>query len=286
MAPALLSKVSTAWSRTTVGTNALLTRRGEDRHHHHGRLPRCAGDAPAGLIEPGASGALSSLSFPGTGALRWPSGHPGGRHRPHARGSGGGRGRRPAPSRSLGCRPAPVVFVNAYANPETERVARAAVEAVWLNPHVTTSSDILPEIREFERTSTATLNAYLQPTVGNCLEALESTLRSDGFGGEVLIVQSNGGVAVRRHRPPLSGEDRVEWTRSGGDGSGSPIGEAAGFPNLITCDMGGTSFDVSLIADGQAALAPQTSIDFRHGRPDPDDRDRDHRCRRRIDRPG
>ncbi len=154
-----------------------------------------------------------------------------------------------------------IVFINAYANPANERAALAALKAVWPNDYVTASSDILPEIREFERTSTDVLNAYLQPPVGSYLRALESRLQSDGFGGQLLIVQSNGGVmsvdsAARRPvRTALSGP-------AAGVIACQHIAAAAGFPNVITCDMGGTSFDVSLIAAGQPAMSAQTSVDF------------------------
>ena len=58
---------------------------------------------------------------------------------------------------------------------------------VWPNNHVVASHEILPEIREFERTSTTALNAYLQPTVGSYLKSLDTALRSDGFGGEIRL---------------------------------------------------------------------------------------------------
>jgi N-methylhydantoinase A len=154
-----------------------------------------------------------------------------------------------------------VVFINAYANPDNERVALAAVKDIWPNAYVTASSDILPEIREFERTSTAALNAYLQPPVGSYLRKLESRLQGDGFGGQLLIVQSNGGVmsvdsaASRPVRTALSGP-------AAGVIACQHIAVAAGFPNVVTCDMGGTSFDVSLIAGGEPAMSAQTAIDF------------------------
>ncbi len=154
-----------------------------------------------------------------------------------------------------------VFFLNSYANDRNEKAAAAAVREVWPNDHVTTSSEILPEIREFERCSTSTLNAYLQPPLGDYLEKLDKGLRRGGFGGEVLIVQSNGGVmsvdTARAFpvRTALSGP-------AAGVIAGAHIGDSAGFPNLITCDMGGTSFDVSLIADGESALANQASVDF------------------------
>lgn len=154
-----------------------------------------------------------------------------------------------------------IFFMNSYANDANEKTAIAAVKEVWPNDHITSSSEILPEIREFERCSTATLNAYLQPLIGDYLERLEGGLKDDGFGGEILIVQSNGGVmsvdTARSFpvRTALSGP-------AAGVIAGAHIGTSAGFPNLITCDMGGTSFDVSLVADGESSLAAQTAVDF------------------------
>jgi N-methylhydantoinase A len=120
---------------------------------------------------------------------------------------------------------------------------------------------VLPEIREFERCSTATLNASLQPVVGSYLTRLESDLKAHGFGGELLVVQSNGGIMSRQ-----TACDVPVRTALSGPAAGviacAAIGRAAGFPNLVTGDMGGTSFDVSLVARGEASLSAQTSIDF------------------------
>ncbi len=154
-----------------------------------------------------------------------------------------------------------IVFINAYANPVNEQKALEAVRDVWPNEHVEISSNILPEIREFERSSTTALNAYLQPPVGNYLHRLETALQDGGFTGQILIVQSNGGVmtvdTARRLpiRTALSGP-------AAGVIASAHIADAAGFSNIITCDMGGTSFDVSLVAGGVSALAAQTNIDF------------------------
>ena len=154
-----------------------------------------------------------------------------------------------------------VFFMNSYANDANEKLAIEILREIWPNDHITSSSGILPEIREFERCSTATLNAYLQPPIGDYLERLEGGLRKGGFAGEVLIVQSNGGVMsvnMARSFPvrtALSGP-------AAGVIAGAYIGKSSGFPNLITCDMGGTSFDVSLVADGVSALAAQTAVDF------------------------
>ncbi|CAG9264688.1 hydantoinase/oxoprolinase family protein [Paraburkholderia caribensis] len=160
-----------------------------------------------------------------------------------------------------GCEAVCVFFVNAYANAVNEAHAVAAVRAIWPNANVTAATEVLPEIREFERCSTATLNASLQPVVGSYLTRLESDLKAHGFGGELLVVQSNGGIMSRQ-----TACDVPVRTALSGPAAGviacAAIGRAAGFPNLVTGDMGGTSFDVSLVARGEASLSAQTSIDF------------------------
>ena len=160
-----------------------------------------------------------------------------------------------------GCEAVCVFFINAYANPVNEQQAVAAVRAMWPNPYVTSASEVLPEIREFERCSTATLNAALQPVVGSYLAKLENDLRAQDFNGELLIVQSNGGVMSRE-----TACDVPVRTALSGPAAGviacAAVARASGYPNVITGDMGGTSFDVSLVAEGEAALAAQTSIEF------------------------
>ena len=154
-----------------------------------------------------------------------------------------------------------IVFINSYANAANERAAAAAVRAIWPNPHVSVSSEILPEIREFERASTTALNAYLQPGVANYLGKLEGALQQAGFEGRFHIVQSNGGImstATARGVPvrtALSGP-------AAGVIAAAAIARAAGFENAITCDLGGTSFDVSLVSRGRMELAAQATIDF------------------------
>ena len=154
-----------------------------------------------------------------------------------------------------------IMFINSYANPANEEAALEAARAVWPNDHITISSRILPELREFERVSTTALNAALRPVIGDYLGDLRTSLHAGNFGGDVLIVQSNGGVmSVETAR-----EMPVRTALSGpaaGVIAGARIAAAAGIPNVVTCDMGGTSFDVALVADGECALAAQTSIDF------------------------
>ena len=154
-----------------------------------------------------------------------------------------------------------IVFINAYANAANEKSAYEAVQAIWPNGNVAYSAQIVPEIREFERTSTTALNAYLQPVVASYLGKLEQGLSTEAFTGTFHIVQSNGGVmstaAARKFpvRTALSGP-------AAGVIAAAQIASAAGFSDVITCDLGGTSFDVSLVAEGRAGIAAQTTIDF------------------------
>ena len=160
-----------------------------------------------------------------------------------------------------GCEAVSILFANAYANPENEQKAVAAVRELWPNEHVSASSEILPEIREFERFSTTALNAYLQPEVSGYLGRLEAALKKGGFEGEFMIVQSNGGVMAVETACRLPVRTALSGPAAGVIAAGY-IASSAGFDNIITGDMGGTSFDVSLIHEGQSMLSPQTSIDF------------------------
>ena len=154
-----------------------------------------------------------------------------------------------------------IVFLHSYANPANERAALAAAREVWPNQHVAISSDILPEMREFERTSTTALNAVLQPVVGSYVGALDASLRQGGFAGEFLIVQSNGGVMSVDMAQSLPVRTALSGPAAGVIAA-AHIAVAAGFPDVITGDVGGTSFDVSLIAHGVPALAAQSTLDF------------------------
>ena len=163
--------------------------------------------------------------------------------------------------RDAGAEALAIVFVNSYANADNEHAALAAAREVWPNSHIACSADILPEIREFERMSTTALNAYLQPVVGSYLARLDTALQTHGFDGRFHIVQSNGGVmstAAARSFPvrtALSGP-------AAGVIAAAAIARAAGYAHVITGDLGGTSFDVSLVVGGQTQLAAQTTIDF------------------------
>ncbi len=160
-----------------------------------------------------------------------------------------------------GCESIAILFANAYANPANEEQAVKVVRDIWPNNHVATSSEILPEIREFERFSTTALNAYLQPEVSGYINRLENALSKDGFAGEFMIVQSNGGVMNADVACKFPVRTALSGPAAGVIAAGHIAG-SAGFDNVITGDVGGTSFDVSLIANGESMLSAQTAVDF------------------------
>jgi N-methylhydantoinase A len=153
-----------------------------------------------------------------------------------------------------------VAFINCFANPANENAARAILEKFFPPEAITLSSEVLPSIGEFERTSTAIVNAYVQPLVGGYLDTLEGRLAEKGFRDSVLVVQSNGGIASSA----VAARTAVSTVLSGpaaGVVAGSQIARAAGFERCITCDMGGTSFDVCLI-DGAPTMANRKQLEF------------------------
>lgn len=160
-----------------------------------------------------------------------------------------------------GCSAVCLFFINGYANPENEKHAARVLRSVWPNEHVSVATEILPEIREFERCSTTTLNAYLQPPVASYLARLEDRLSAEKADSEILIVQSNGGVMSIDTAKSLPVKTALSGPAAGVVAA-RQIADAAGFTNIITGDMGGTSFDVSLVADGRNMLTAQANIDF------------------------
>jgi len=154
-----------------------------------------------------------------------------------------------------------VSFLHSYANPANERRAREIIQEVWPDGPVVLSSEVLPEIREFERTSTAVVNAYVLPVLSGYLGALRGRLGEQGYDRGVLLVQSNGGVmaAELARRLPVN---TVLSGPAAGVIAGAHVAQAAGFRHAITCDMGGTSFDVSLVWDGAPRFAEEKHVEF------------------------
>jgi N-methylhydantoinase A len=163
--------------------------------------------------------------------------------------------------KALGAEAVVIHFLHSYANPAHEQQAATIVRAIWPNDYVTVSSEILREVREFERGSTAAVNAYVQPIMGRYLRRLSERLGEAGFPHQLLVTQGNGGTMTAS----LAVQQPVQTVMSGpaaGAIAAARIGEQAGFPNLIACDMGGTSFDVSLVQGGAPALSAEKDISY------------------------
>src|SRR6516225_4975098 len=152
-------------------------------------------------------------------------------------------------------------FIHAYANPAHEQRCAKIAREIWPNRFVTLGSDILREVREFERGSTAALNGYVQPIVSRYLGRLSQNLRSSGLSNELLVMQGNGGMMAASTATDLAVHTVMSGPAAGAIAA-ARIGVQAGYPNLVACDMGGTSFDVSLIAAGEPALSAEKDIAY------------------------
>jgi len=147
-----------------------------------------------------------------------------------------------------------VCFLHSYANPEHERAAGQIVARMLPQAYVSLSHEILREYREFERTSTTAVNAYIGPKVGGYVESLESSLGAIGFHGDLAIMRSNGGVmtpAVATKRPVAM----MESGPVGGIIAAARVGQALGFANVISFDMGGTTAKASLVRGGEPTMS-------------------------------
>src|SRR5215470_10375808 len=152
-------------------------------------------------------------------------------------------------------------FIHAYANPVHEQRCAEIAKEIWPNRFVTLGSDILREVREFERGSTAALNGYVQPIVSRYLGRLSQNLRSAELSNELLVMQGNGGMMAASTAIDLAVHTVLSGPAAGAIAA-ARIGVQAGYPNLVACDMGGTSFDVSLIAAGEPALSAEKDIAY------------------------
>lgn len=152
-----------------------------------------------------------------------------------------------------------VCFLHSYANPAHERAAARLAQELLPGWFVCTSEEILPEFREYERFSTAVLNAYIGPKVASYLTNLDASLASRGYRGEVFITTSSGGIVTSQvaARFPVY---TVLSGPAGGVAAALAIGRLTGFPNLITYDMGGTSTDVCLIENLEPTMTTEQQL--------------------------
>jgi N-methylhydantoinase A len=153
-----------------------------------------------------------------------------------------------------------VCFVHSYANPTHELEAARVLEGLLPGVSVVPAHHITREWREYERTNTTVLSAYVHPAANGYLDSLERKLDRDGFGGRLFVMQSNGGSAtVRAARSnPIT---MVESGPVGGVLGAAALGELIGEPNIITLDIGGTTAKCSLVQDGEVRVDTEYKIE-------------------------
>ncbi|HYI68242.1 MAG TPA: hydantoinase/oxoprolinase family protein [Skermanella sp.] len=165
--------------------------------------------------------------------------------------------------RASGAKAVAVSFLYSFVRGDHEATVRRIVEEEFPEAFICTSHEVAPEFREYERMSTAVVNAYLGPVMHGYIERLAKRLDELGVKPKPHLTQSNGGVISFKAAAELP----VRTVLSGpstGVVAAQVIGQVAGFPNLITFDMGGTSSDVALLANGQCRLASEAVV---HGYP-------------------
>ncbi|HYK13084.1 MAG TPA: hydantoinase/oxoprolinase family protein [Burkholderiales bacterium] len=147
-----------------------------------------------------------------------------------------------------------VCLLNSYANPAHERAIADALRTRWPGAHVSISTDVLPEFREYERLSSTVVNAYLMPVTREYFRAFAAEIAQMGVPEPPFIMNSGGGIMT----PEQAGERPIDTLFSGPSGGVSGaiyVAGRGGYANIITFDMGGTSTDVCLIQNGKPQLS-------------------------------
>jgi N-methylhydantoinase A len=152
-----------------------------------------------------------------------------------------------------------VCLINSYANPAHERILQQAIEAAAPGLPYSISSDVLPEIKEYERTSTTVINTYVKPVVARYLDSLCAGLRQHGVNAPLLLMQSNGGLTTAEDAAakPMN---IIESGPAGGVIGAEALSRSLSLPNIITFDMGGTTAKASLIENGNVSRASEYHV--------------------------
>ena len=156
-----------------------------------------------------------------------------------------------------------VCFLNSYANPAHEFRMREILQEVIPDATITTSAEVLPEIFEYPRFNTAVANAVLAPLVSGYVNRLADQLRDGGYKGDLLLLHSGGGSMT----PRLVEKFPVRLAASGiaaGAISAKHIAQQCGYDNAVSLDMGGTSTDIALVADGELRVSQEWQVEYGH----------------------
>lgn len=152
-----------------------------------------------------------------------------------------------------------ICFLFSFKNPTNERRAAEIIRQTYPHIFVSASSEVAPQIREYERTCTTVVNAFVGPGLSTYLSELGGYLESKGMSKEFQVIQSNGGVTTAS----AAGQHGVRALLSGPAGGaigGASLAEAIDEPNLIVADMGGTSFDLTLVQNKQISLVTEEEV--------------------------
>ena len=152
-----------------------------------------------------------------------------------------------------------VCFLFSFLNSRNEKIVEDCIKEVWPEAYYSVSSTILPEFREFERLSTTVINSYLGPRMKMYIHNLRQRIKEVGVTVEPYITQSNGGVMSISSTIQTPVQTALSGPSAGVMGA-VYIAEAAGFKDIITYDMGGTSTDVSLVKDGIAEYTTKRKV--------------------------
>lgn len=161
--------------------------------------------------------------------------------------------------RERGYKAVAVCTLFSFINNQHEARIKEILEEECPEAFVTISSEIMKQVREYERTSTTVINAYLSPILSNYLKNLQDVLKREGFQKDFLVMQSNGGM-MSSDFARFHGVMTLLSGPSAGAVGGKFFSQLLGIPNLIVMDMGGTSFDVTLIKDGEYALTMESDV--------------------------
>ena len=161
----------------------------------------------------------------------------------------------------MGAESVVIHFMHSYANPDHERRTGEIVRKMWPNAYVTVGHEIVPEFREYERAVTVSVNAAIQPVLSRYIDRLSSGLKERGLKRDLLVMQGNGGTA-----PPNIVTHAPVHTVMSGPASGviaaGYLAKAAGYPNVVTYDMGGTSTDVALVLNGKPIVSSEIELEY------------------------
>ncbi len=160
-----------------------------------------------------------------------------------------------------GCEALVIHFLHAYANPAHERRAGEIARAIWPNGYVTLGHELLSEFREYERGTTATVNAAVQPVLDRYLQRLQEKLAARGHPRDLLVMNGNGGTMPARLVAREAAKTVMSGPASGVIAAAATLAQT-GLSNAVTYDMGGTSTDVALIAGGVPEVSAELSIAY------------------------